>query len=114
MSITNRKKALNAEIAQLQNRLERLVDEAIKLDELVERLPDLDQYPEGAVIYWEHVFSTSTRVYTYCAIKCSGAWYTSGPKAPGPYTGEHLAVFIADGNPGNCYWEIDSMTRVEL
>jgi len=65
-----------------------------------------DDWPNGTILYFEKRFNTHGRLYSYTALKCKvgdynplegRAWYTSGPKAPGPYTWEQLSEFMSQG-----------------
>src|SRR5215207_7663808 len=65
-----------------------------------------DDYEDTCVIRFDKRFTDSGRVYSYTAIKCGDQWYTSGPKAPGPYSWEQLARFLSQGVEQ--LWVVDS------
>jgi len=64
-----------------------------------------DDWPNGTILYFEKRFNSGGRLYSYTALKCEvknynlegKVWYTSGPKAPGPYTWEQLSEFMSQG-----------------
>jgi hypothetical protein len=94
----------------IKGRLEQLEQELVELS----RFPD-DNFPEGAVIKFDKVFSSweearaypsyeqfrtlydAHRAYNYAAIKVNGLWYTTGPKSPKGYNWDDLTEWMGNG-----------------
>lgn len=62
-----------------------------------------DDFDIGTVIYFEKCFvnrGQRSKSYKYVALKSlsnGAAWYTCGPRAPGPYTWDQLVAFMSEG-----------------
>jgi len=94
----------------LERQAARLLEHAAHMREQAERFGP-DDYPNGAVIVFDKVFTPGGRVYNYAAIKTIHAntsdytgrvghfelWYTTGPKSPKGYTWDELIKWMGDG-----------------
>lgn len=81
----------------LREQATRLLELAAREEDKLARFAPLLDAETGTVIFFEKRFRGSGRVYTYTALKCSSAWYTSGPNSPGPYTTMQLIEFLNSG-----------------
>jgi hypothetical protein len=94
--------------ARLEAQAQRLLDQAQKMRDERERFGE-DDYPDQAVITFDKVFPTGTKVYHYAAMKkviteeesefgeATELWYTTGPKAPKGYTWDELVNWMGKG-----------------
>lgn len=72
-----------------------------------------DEYEEGAVIRFDKVLGHDNHSYSYCAIKCGGNWYTSGPVRGGtPRTWDDLIGWLASGVPCMEIWLVTDYVEV--
>jgi len=86
MGIETRARILQADIERKEAELSRLLS-----------LPE-DTFDEGAVLCFEKQFALPDgRKYSYMFQKAGGAWYSSGPRRPGPYRWEELLDFLNEG-----------------
>lgn len=72
-----------------------------------------DVYEDGAVIRFDKTLGFENRSYSYCAIKCNGNWYTSGPVRGGaPRTWDELIAWLASGVPCEEIWMVTDYIEV--
>jgi hypothetical protein len=97
----------------IARRLQSLADERERAAKVLERFGRDEDYAVGTVITFEKQFTPNGKWYYYAAIKTPYdwptsysapevnqsrliAWFTSGPKSPGPYTWGKLCEFMVD------------------
>jgi hypothetical protein len=130
---------LNASIGNLRREIERdrlrvddrqqELDDAIaehaRLTNQLRGLGNDNEYEIGAILTFDKYFThdgIQYGPYTYAAVKTaihgnsqyrymgSTAWFTSGPKAPGPYTWEQMLAFLSEGV--HEVWLADTAKRI--
>jgi hypothetical protein len=86
MSLETRKRILEVQ-------LERAAAELFRLEQL-----PTDDFEDGAILRFDKRFGGPTSfAYSYVFLKCSGAWYGTGPKQRNPQRWEELLEFISSG-----------------